>query len=71
MFLTETAKGYKELGDVAHHKGEFKNALRFYTEGIDVKCKNDGLNAELYFSTSLSHYHLGEFTRPFVFLLVS
>ena len=36
-------EGYKEF-----KKGEFHNAVYFYTEGIKVKCKDDDLNAKLY-----------------------
>ena len=61
LFPTETAKVFKELGDVELSKEEFKNALDFYTQGIDVKCKDDQLNAELYLCRWLSNCHLGEF----------
>ena len=62
MLLTETAKVYKELGDAELVKEEFKNALSFYTEGINVKCKDDQLNVELYRCRWLSNCHLGKFT---------
>jgi succinate dehydrogenase/fumarate reductase flavoprotein subunit len=60
LLLTETAKVYKQLGDVERGKKEFKNALSFYTQGIGVKCKDDLQNAQLYFARSLSHLLLGE-----------
>ena len=52
MLPTEKAKVYKELGDAELAKEEFQNALSFYTQGIDVKCKDDQLNVELYLARS-------------------
>ncbi|XP_020610324.1 tetratricopeptide repeat protein 4-like [Orbicella faveolata] len=57
--LTETAKVYKELGDAELAKEEFQKALSFYTEGINVKCKDEQLNVELYRCRWLSNCHLG------------
>ena len=65
LFLTETANVYKELGDAEFAKEEFLNALSFYTQGIDVKCKDDHLNVELYRCRWLSNRHLGEFLTKF------
>ena len=61
-FSPETAKAYKELGDAALAKEEYQNALSFYTEGINVKCKDDQLNVELYQCRWLSNCHLGKFS---------
>ena len=58
LILTERAKVYKELGDAELAKGEFQNALSFYTQGINVKCKDDQLNVELYRCRWLSNCHL-------------
>ena len=57
---TETAQVYKELGEVEYDKGEFQNALSLFTQGINVKCKDDQLNAVLYSQRSYSHFSLGE-----------
>ena len=57
---TETAKAYAKLGLVEYKKGEFQNALSLFTEGIDVKCKDDQMNLGLYMARSLSHSSLGE-----------
>lgn len=65
LILTATAHLLK--GEVEHEKKDFRNALSCYTDGIGVKCKDDALNAQLYFRRSHSHRHLGKFTRPFVF----
>ena len=61
LFLTEKAKVYKELGDAELAKEEFQNAQSFYTQGINVKCKDDQLNVELYRCRWLSNCHLGKF----------
>ncbi|XP_020610005.1 uncharacterized protein LOC110048571 [Orbicella faveolata] len=58
--LRETAQVYKELGEVEYDKGEFQNALSLFTQVIDVKCKDDQLNAQLYFARSNTHSALGE-----------
>ena len=57
---TETAQVYKELGKSEHHKGKFQNALSLFTQGIDVKCKDDQLNAQLYLARSNTHSSLSE-----------
>ena len=57
---TETAQGYKELGEVEHDIKEFQNALSLFTLGIEVKCKDDQLNAQLYLARSKTHSRLGE-----------
>ena len=31
-----------------------------YTEGIEVKCKDEDLNAKLYDNRASAHYHLGK-----------
>jgi len=59
--LRETAQVYKELGEVEYDKGEFQNALSLFTQGIDVKCKDDQLNAQLYFARLNTHFWLGNF----------
>ena len=35
-------------GNDEYNKDDFINATNFYTEGINVKCKDDELNAKLY-----------------------
>jgi len=60
LFPTETAQVYKELGEAAQDKKEFQNALSFFTQGIDVKCKDDQLNAQLFFARSRAHIFEGE-----------
>ena len=66
FLFSETAKAYKELGDAALAKEEYQNALGFYTQGINVKCKDDQLNVELYRCRWLSNCHLGKFSLSYV-----
>ena len=63
LFLTAIAQVYKEEGNAEYRKKEFRNAASFYTEGIDVKCKDDQLNAILYTNRATSYFCLGELTR--------
>ena len=47
-------------GEAEHGKNDFRKALSCYTEGIELKCKDDTLNAKLYYKRAqLHHYHLG------------
>ena len=38
-----------------------------YTEGIEVKCEDEDLNAKLYNNRASAHYHLGKV--PFILTL--
>ena len=60
--LILSAKAQLLKGEVQHDKKDFREALRFYTEGIELQCKDDKLNAKLYFRRAHSHRHLGELT---------
>ena len=65
--LIFSARAQLLKGRIEYEKGDFRNALSCYTEGIELKCKDDELNASLYLARLLSHKQLGEFTRLFVF----
>ena len=52
-----------------HLKSNLGNALSCYTEGIEVKCKADSLNARLYFLRSHIRQFLVEFTWDICFPL--
>ena len=54
-------------GDIERGKNDFRQAISCYTEGIGLKCKDDKVNAMLYLRRALSHGHLGELTRLFIF----
>ena len=53
------AKVYLEEGDKEYGKKEGFNAIYFYTEGIQVNCKDDKLNAKLYSNRATANFHLG------------
>ncbi|CAH3195039.1 unnamed protein product [Porites evermanni] len=57
------AEVYKDEGNNEYRKGDFNNAIYFYTEGIKVNCKNKELNAKLYSNRSAAHYSLGNYTE--------
>ena len=50
-------------GNNQEKKNDLRNALRCYTEAIDMKCKYDDLNFSLYWRRSLIHHLLGRFRR--------
>ena len=50
-------------------KNDLRIALSCFTEGIEVNCKEDRLNAMLYSNRSNIHHNLGKFTRHIRFLL--
>ena len=60
LFLIETAQKNEEKGDAEYRKKEFSNAAIFYTEGMEVKCKDIALKAVLYKKRAASHFFLGE-----------
>ena len=51
---------YSDEGDKEFEKGEFHNAVYFYTEGIKVSCKDDELNAKLYRNRASAYKQLGK-----------
>ena len=61
LFLIEAAQKNEEKGDAKYETSEFSNAADFYTEGIEVSCKDVALNAVLYKKRAACHFFLGEF----------
>ena len=51
---------YFEEGDKEYGRKEASNAIYFYTEGIQVNCKDDLLNAKLYTNRATAHLYLGK-----------
>ena len=49
-------------GDAEYNKNEFRNATGFYTEGVNVNCKDEQLSAILYTNRAISNFSLGKFT---------
>ena len=54
------AEVYKNEGNNEYRKNDFRNAVYFYTEGINVNCKDKELEAKLYSNRATAHYYLGE-----------
>ena len=53
------AEVYQEEGDKEFTRIQVSNAIYFYTEGIQVNCKDVQLNAKLYSKRATAYYHLG------------
>lgn len=51
---------YKNEGNAEYQKREFTNAIHFYTEGINVNCRDDELNSKLHSNRATSYFYLGE-----------
>ena len=51
---------YKEDGNESYRKRDYYNAVNFYTEGINVKCKDDELNAKLYSNRATANFYQGK-----------
>ncbi|XP_073232027.1 stress-induced-phosphoprotein 1-like [Porites lutea] len=58
---TLTAETHKNAGNNAFRKDDFVTAINLYTEGIEVKCNDEDLNAKLYNNRASAHYHLGNY----------
>ena len=56
FFISAIAEVYFDEGYKEFKKGEFHNAVYFYTEGIKVKCKDDELNSKLYLNRAAALY---------------
>ena len=60
LFNLAIAEDYNQEGDARLNKDEFANALDFYTNGIQLKCKDDQLNATMYTNRARVHFCLGK-----------
>ena len=58
--ISAIAETRKKAGNDAFHKDDFNKAINLYTEGIEVKCRDEDLNAKLYNNRASAHYHLGK-----------
>ncbi|CAH3182476.1 unnamed protein product, partial [Porites evermanni] len=57
------AEVYKNEGNDEYKKNNFNNAIQFYTEGIEVNCKDEELNAILYSNRAAARFNLGNYTK--------
>lgn len=60
-FCSVIAETSKNAGNDAFHEDDFVKAINLYTEGIEVKCEDEDLNAKLYNNRASAHYHLGKY----------
>ena len=60
IYISVTAETHKTAGNNAFLKDDFVTAINLYTEGIEVKCKDEDLKAKLYNNRASAHYHLSE-----------
>ena len=51
---------YRLEGNKECKNKELLNAVYFYTEGLQVNCKDDNLNARLYHNRATAYFYLGE-----------
>jgi len=54
------AEVYQKEGDKEYTRKDVCNAIYFYTEGIQVSCKDVQLNAKLYSNRATAYYHFGK-----------
>ncbi|CAH3129319.1 unnamed protein product [Pocillopora meandrina] len=57
--LRATADVYRNEGNEAFKKGDFINAIRFYTKGIKMNCNEKELKAKLHNNRAIAHFKLG------------
>ena len=58
-FLLAIAEVYLREGDNEYSRGETNNAVHFYSEGLQVNCKDIKLNAKLYSNRAAAQLLLG------------
>ena len=71
FFFAATADVCRNEGNEAFKKGDFINAVYFYTEGIKLNCNEKVLKAKLYNNRAIAHSKLGKMMRALkcIFLL--
>ncbi|KAF9435498.1 hypothetical protein BGZ76_006157 [Entomortierella beljakovae] len=61
----EVAENFKNQGNDMFKQGKkfYKDALLYYTNGLDVDCKDDKLNETLYVNRAACNLHFGNYRR--------
>ena len=67
-FFAATADAYRNKGNEAFKKGDFINAIHFYTEGIKMNSDAKELNAKLYNNRAIAHFKLGKIMRALIYI---
>nr|XP_058946209.1 tetratricopeptide repeat protein 28-like [Pocillopora verrucosa] len=57
--LRAAADVYRNEGNEAFKKGDFINAIHFYTKGIKMNCNEKELKAKLHNNRAIAHFKLG------------
>ena len=65
-FFAATADAYRNEGNEAFKKGDFINAIHFYTEGIKMNCNEKELKVKLYNNRAIAHSKLGKMMRVLI-----
>ena len=60
FLFAATADVYRNQGNEAFKKGDFINAIHFYTKGIKMNCNEKELKAKLYNNRAIAHSKLGK-----------
>ena len=71
LFFAATADVYRNEGNDVFKKGDFTNAIHFYTKGIKMNCNEKELTAKLYNNRAIAHFKLGEMMRALICIFFS
>ena len=63
-----TADVYRNEGNEAFKKGDFINAICFYTEGIKIDSNEKELRAKLHTNRAIAHFKLGKMMRALTYI---
>ena len=69
LLFSFIAEVYKSEDNKEGRKNELSNAICSYTEGIKVKCKNDGTNAKMHYNRAIAHLFSGKITFLYFYLI--
>ena len=63
FFFAATPDVYRNEGNEAFKKGDFINAIHFYTKGVKMNCNEKELKAKLYNNRAIAHSKLGKLMK--------
>ncbi|CAL1285845.1 unnamed protein product [Larinioides sclopetarius] len=59
----ELAEAYKFDGNENFRRKKYRWAVDNYTKALEIKCKNDILNAQLYANRATANYYIGNYKK--------
>ena len=71
FLFADVADVYRNEGNEAFKKGDFINAIHFYTKGIKMNCNEKELKAKLYNNRAIAHSKLGKMMRALIYIFFS